>query len=305
MTALEGAPPSRFSVKNAYEGAPWTAEFSGALLGGSSSAYLEEVSGLLDAPEVRTADAALLQRDGVSVGQDYMGGRTVQLTLMVAAENGPEDLAEVLRAFAPGADKPFRFAFPGVAGGDGQIMARVRKRSAKVDAVTVAGGTRVDVELFAADPRLYSGGPAHTREITVRVPRTGVPVFPLLFPFELGQGAVSRASNDMTNSGSVPVYPVIRMVPRGGVVVDPRLTLIHEGKRREFSTAGLRVGQGDVLVIDMAARRLTLNGASRFGKVLPGSDWFALEPGTSQVLLDVNEGPEGLTASVEWRSAWM
>ncbi|MGW2398499.1 phage distal tail protein [Kitasatospora sp. NPDC001664] len=274
-------------------------------MGGPSSVVLEEVSGLLDAPEVRTSDAELLQRDGLVPGTDYMGGRSVTLSV-VALE--PADVPALLTAFRPGGvERPFRFAFPGIAGGLGQFMARVRRRSGKVDDQYVAGARRFDVELFATDPRLYSGGPDPNRlEISVRVPRQGSPIFPLHYPFDLGgREKTGYAAPSLVNYGSVPVYPVIRLTPRAGSVLNPKLTLVRGGVRRTFATQGLPVSRGDTLLIDMAARRITLNGSSRFGMVLPQSEWFALEPGASVMHLDVEDGPEGLTASVEWRSAWM
>ncbi|MFD8318915.1 phage distal tail protein [Kitasatospora purpeofusca] len=289
-----------------YTGEAWTAEFGGVTMGGPSSVVLEEVSGLLDAPEVRTSDAELLQRDGLVPGTDYMGGRSVTLSV-VALE--PADVPALLTAFRPGGlERPFRFAFPGIAGGLGQFMARVRRRSAKVDDQYVAGARRFDVELFATDPRLYSGTDLPDRvEIPVRVPRQGSPIFPFSFPFDIGgpEDKVGYAAPNLVNWGSVPVFPVIRMTPRNGTALNPKLTVVKGGVRTEFATRGLPVPRGDTLLIDMAARRITLNGSSRFGMVLPQSQWFALEPGASLIHLDVEEGPDGLAASVEWRSAWM
>ncbi|WP_051742942.1 phage tail domain-containing protein [Kitasatospora sp. MBT66] len=263
---------------------------------------LEEVAGLLDAPEVRSSDAELLQRDGLTPGTDYMGGRTVTLTMLALDDR---ELPALLAAFAPGGvERPLEFAFPGVAGGRSRIMARVRKRAVIVDRDFHAGRRRVTVELAATDPRLYSADEARAT-VAVAVPRGGRPIFPLMFPFDMGNSPTARLAPGIANSGSVDTWPVIRLTPTTGEIRDPSLTLVHDGVRSRFATRGLRVGRGDALVVDMARRRITLNGASRFGQVDPGSAWFALPPGASTLQLDVLEGPDGVTADVLWRSAWM
>ncbi|MFD9687887.1 hypothetical protein ACFWXO_19260 [Kitasatospora sp. NPDC059088] len=290
------------SARNPYTGEPWTASWGGLLLGEDSSVVLEEVAGLLDAPDVRTSDAELLQRDGLTPGTDYMGARTVTLTMLALDDHEVPDL---LAAFAPGGDEqPFAFAFPGVAGGKARIMARVRKRAVTVDRDFHAGRRRVTVELLATDPRLYAADQA-SATVAVDVPRGGRPIFPLTFPFDMGNGPGTRAAPDIVNTGSVDTWPVIRLTPRTGEIRDPSLALVHNGERKRFACRGLRVGRGDALVIDMGRRRITLNGASRFGQVDPGASWFALPPGASTVQLDVLEGPAGVTADVYWRSAWM
>ncbi|WP_053651488.1 phage tail domain-containing protein [Streptomyces sp. XY431] len=290
------------SALNPYTGQPWTASWGGLLLGEDSSVVLEEVAGLLDAPDVRTSDAELLQRDGLTPGTDYMGARTVTLTMLALDDH---ELPELLAATAPGGpEKPFEFAFPGVAGGRGRIMARVRKRAVTVDKEFHAGRRRVTVELLATDPRLYSADEARAK-VAVAVPRGGRPIFPLTFPFDMGSGPAARSAPDIDNRGSVDTWPTIRLTPATGEIRDPSLTLVHNGERRRFACRGLRVGRGDALVIDMARRRITLNGASRFGQVDPSSTWFSVPPGGSTVQLDVLEGPDGVTADVSWRSAWM
>ncbi|WP_328953676.1 phage distal tail protein [Kitasatospora purpeofusca] len=290
------------SASNPYTGQPWTATWGGLLLGEDSTIVLEEVAGLLDAPDVRSSDAELLQRDGLTPGTDYMGARTVTLTMLALDDH---ELPDLLAAFAPGGpERPFEFAFPGVAAGRSRIMARVRKRAVTIDRDFHAGRRRVTVELLATDPRLYSADEARAR-VAVAIPRGGRPIFPLTFPFDMGNGPATRSAPDIDNRGSVETWPTIRITPATGEIRDPSLTLVHGGVRQRFAVRGLRVGRGDALVIDMGRRRITLNGASRFGQVDPGSAWFALPPGASTLQLDVLEGPDGVTADVLWRSAWM
>lgn len=232
---------------------------------------LEEVSGLLDAPEVRTSDAELLQRDGLTPGTDYMGSRTVTLTMLALDDR---EVPALLGAFAPGGpERPFEFAFPPVAGGRSRIMARVRKRAVTVDREYHAGRRRFTVELAATDPRLY-GAWLQSATVAVDVPRGGRPIFPLTFPFDMGNGPAARSAPDIYNAGSVDSWPIVRLTPRTGEIRDPALTLVHDGVRRRFATRGLRVGRGDALVVDMGRRRITstaLPASDRSIRARPGS----------------------------------
>ncbi|WP_441248938.1 phage distal tail protein [Kitasatospora sp. McL0602] len=299
-------PPGRPSADTPFTGEEWTACFDGALLNGNSPIILEEVSGLLDAPEIRTSDAELLQRDGLVPGTDYMGGRSVGLSFLVT---DPQAVPRVLSAFRAGGDERlFRFSFPGIANGLGQLLARVRRRSARLDERYVAGARRFDVELFATDPRVYAGGTSpQSATIPVQVPRAGKAIFPLSFPFTLAdeEDATPYASPTVVNYGSAVAYPVITLVARDGTVQDPEFSLWTAGTELTFSTVGLTLVRGSTLVLDMANRRITVGGSSRAQHIKPGSQWFGIPPGEGQFQLRVKDGPEGLAAEAVWRSAWL
>ncbi|NEB35876.1 phage tail domain-containing protein [Streptomyces sp. SID14515] len=282
-----------------YVAQSWTAEFGGVLLGGPSPVVLEEVSGLLDAPEVRSSDKELLQRDGLVPGFDYLGDRTITLEMTVLDPD--RNLSDVLAAFVPGGvERPFRFAFPGVAGSDGVLNCRVRKRDIKIDQMHVAGAAKVVVEMAATDPRLYAN-----REEVARVeppkPRVGTRLFPMRFPLRLRRdGAQVYASRTyLTNRGNTETWPRFKLI---GPLLSPAIENKTTGQRLAFD---LRLPAGEVLEVDTRRREVLHNGANVFGSVTPDSEWFSFAPGPNSAELEAKQGYEGMFAEARWRSAWL
>ncbi|MFE2409842.1 hypothetical protein ACFXDE_16015 [Kitasatospora sp. NPDC059408] len=282
-----------------YTGEPWTLEYGGMLLGGSSPVVVQDVTGLLDTPDVRVSDQTLLQRHGVVPGTDYLGGRVIHLSLTVL--DSPGTLADLLAVFQPATgDKPFRFSVPGVAGDRGRIMARVRKRSIPVGPTYARGAASFDVELFAADPLLYDDGET-TAKLLPTAPRGSVAIFPMKLPFGfMKAGAVFVAQPaELAVRGNSPTWPVFTIT---GPVTNPTVLNRRTGERL---TVQLSVPTSEVLVIDTRARSVTLNGASRYGALSADSTWFALRPGGNGLEFDDLQGNKNRFADVRWRSAWL
>jgi hypothetical protein len=113
-------------------------------------------------PDIRTNDIALIQRDGLWAGDDYLGGRTVNLSLEVQAMDTAEFSAAVnliMQAFSPGVagETPLRFRIPGIANGrEAYVNARTRKRSNPLDASFARLSCAFEIELFATDPAIYA-----------------------------------------------------------------------------------------------------------------------------------------------------
>jgi hypothetical protein len=291
-------PPPPPPSPTLYVGADWTAELGGRLLGGASPFVLEEVSGLLDAPDIRTSDKELLQRDGLIPGNDYLGGRvfTIDLSILDPDVNLPDAMA----MFKPGGtERAFRFAFPGVAGGRGYVACRVRKRDIKVDMLHVRGAAKVSLELAASDPLLYSDVEQIDR-VNPPTPRGGTRMFPMRFPFKFVQPVALRAAaSAAVNNGNTATWPKFRMV---GPMLRPSIENKATGAKIELD---MRLPSGEVLEINTKRREVLHNGANVFGAVTPTSEWFALEPGVNHLELNAASGYEGMYAEATWRSAWL
>ncbi|MEW1550953.1 hypothetical protein [Streptomyces tsukubensis] len=114
-------------------------------------------------PDIRSSDVTLIQRDGLWAGDDYIGGRTVNLSLEVQALDADEFGAAVnlvMRAFSPGVsgETQLRFRIPGLANGrEAYVKARTRKRSNPLDASFARLSCAFEIELFATDPLIYAG----------------------------------------------------------------------------------------------------------------------------------------------------
>jgi hypothetical protein len=288
-------------VKAPYVGADWSASYGGVLLGGDSAIVLNDVSGLLDAPDLRVTDKALLQRNGLTTSTDYLGARIVQLSMTVL--EGAQNVSDALAAFQPGADlKPFRFAFPGIAGGRGWTMAKVRKRSMPMNGNHLAGAVTLNVELFCPDPLLYDDAEATVRILPL--PGRGSVAFfapRLKFPLKFtgGKSGGSDLQVPIMALGNADTWPVYTIT---GPVNNP--SVINRGTGERI-TVQLNVPTREVLTIDTARRSVLLNGASRYGNLSPDSTWFPLRPGRNDLIFDDLLGDKARNANATWRSAWL
>lgn len=278
----------------------WRAEFRGLALGDGSSYDLVAVRGLLDLPDVRSADRALLRRHGLLPGDDFLGGRTVDLTLEIHADD-PSSLGATLDALlvafqvGPG-EAPFVFQFPGVAGGGKrQVYARTRKRSAPMDLSFVYGTARVQVQLLATDPRIYD---AATRTASSSLPTAGGGMnFDLVFPATFGAVSTGGAIVAM-NDGTFQTSPTFRI---DGPVTNPRVENLTTG---EVLALAIDLAAGQYLVIDTEARTVLLGGtASRYSSLSASSSWWDLEPGRNDVTFRAST-PSEASLSMTWASAW-
>lgn len=126
-------------------------------------------------PDIRSNDLTLIQRDGLWAGDDYLGGKSIALSLEVQAVDPDEFSAAVnliMRAFSPGVsgETPLRFRIPGLCNGrEAYVNVRTRRRSAPLDANFARLRCAFEVELFATDPVIYA-----TEETAVTL-RKGVP----------------------------------------------------------------------------------------------------------------------------------
>ncbi|MFF7588632.1 hypothetical protein ACFZCK_14210 [Kitasatospora purpeofusca] len=277
---------------------PFTMEFNGALFGGPSPIYLEEVDGLHDAPDMRVSDVGLMQRDGMIPGADYYGARTVTVTANVLDDG--KTLDGLMRALKPGLQKPLRFCFPGVAGGRTvRVHGKVRKRSVKADNLYHKGLAKLMVEFFCADPFIYSDDQV-TGLVTPPRDRPGVRAFPMRFPFNLRTKDASYSDRMvLINEGTAETWPVFRLV---GPMGNP---ILHNTLTQQRLILNLYLGVGEVLELDSRRRTVLYNGASRYGALDYTSEWFPLNPGTNRIELSGSGVQTDMTADVLWRSAWI
>ncbi|MFJ8472163.1 phage distal tail protein [Kitasatospora sp. NPDC094011] len=281
-----------------YRVEPWTMDLGGLLLGGSGSIVLHEPTGILASTETRTARSTRIGRPGVVLGDDVPGARIIHLSMTVL--DSPETLAALLAVLRRGADRVLRFAIPGVAGGAGRVAVRVGEWAAPLDVAYTVGAARVEVELTAADPHLYSDQ-EFTARVVPAVPRGAARIWPVRFPFSFAKAGVTGAVADpeVTVDGSAETWPVITL--RGPLSAPVITNRAVPGERLRIL---LDVPAGEVLTVDTGARTVQLNGADRYA-LSSDSVWFPLRPGANRWELDDLMGGRERVADLRWRSAWI
>jgi hypothetical protein len=246
------------------------------------------VDGLLSAPEIRSSDLVLVQRDGLWPGKDYLNGRTTTLTLEVYAETR-EEFTEALNAlqaaFQPCLDElPYRFRFPGVAGDQtAYSMARVRRRSAPLDLNFAYRTCMMVVELYATSPFIIGDEPR------------AIPVRSMVRDPEAPDGPAYSPVSRFTQYGSFNARPAVEI--HGAV--SP--TLIDDVTGEFFG-----VNYTGTVLVDSAAQTVTDgSGASITGLIKVGSTWPELAPGEHRLrLLSTDEFTQA-TAAVSWVDRWV
>lgn len=288
-------------VSNTYE-----FEFSGLLMGGDTVYGFIEVEGLADQPEVRSSDRTRLRRHGLLPGDDYLGGRSVVLSLEVFGADDAAfqaNLDALKAALVPGnAEAALSFKVPGVAGGGVRIMnVRPRKMALPIETRFLYRLPKVAVEFFATDPRLY--------DIVQQNPSTGLNLSVIgrpsgNFSWNLSWGGPSTSNIvQATNAGTFVTPCVIKI---DGPVTNPQVENVTAGKFIKLSAdGGLVLASGEFVEIDTDARTILLGGtASRYSKLSSDSSWFDLAPGANELrFIGTTAGAPLMT--VTWRSAWL
>lgn len=132
-----------------------------------------EVEGLTSAPELFTNYQRLISRDGMWKGTQYLGGRTITLSMNILAK-GQHMINNVVNelgwAFPIGygtdqEEIDLHFRIPGIAnGGAAKVTGMVKRRDIKLDRqYAVNGAARINIEVYCSDPKIYGYGRARSR----------------------------------------------------------------------------------------------------------------------------------------------
>lgn len=282
----------------------WTCEFNGLVMGVPDSAIsIVGVDGLLSLPDVRTSDLTLVQRDGLWAGKDYLNGRAVTLTLEIYGSTQAEftsALNALQAAFVPGIDEiPFRFRFPGAAGGQtAYVMARTRRRSAPLDLNFAYLTCNMVIELFATAPQIVGDAP---RVVTVRsfkrVLQPNGMVIPATVPWQIRTQGIPASD------------PVARFEVGGSTNVQPTITIKGAAHPTLFDdVTGLYFGVNydGTVILDTARETVTSNkGSDLSALITPGSTWPTLKTGEHRLRLRSRDEYTEATANVTWLDRWV
>lgn len=269
----------------------------GGLAWGPGTRYpVSKMEGVRDMPPVRARDLELADQHGSATLPDYVGTRTVVLTLGIRGDDhaGLEQLSEDVRQATPPAEAPQQLL---VRDGTRLFWAKPRRRALPEDSEALWRLGQAVVQFECTDPREY--------EAAVRTASTALPTggsggmgYPITYPFGFGSGGVG-GDLVLTNPGNVPAPLLVRI---DGPVTNP--TFAIDGRALQLQ---LVLAAGDFLLIDTEARSVLLNGtASRRGAVVAGSVWPQVPPGTSTLQYRASSASDpAALLSVTYRGAWL
>jgi len=281
--------------------AVWDWTLDGVPFGGTTEINVASVEGWLDLPDVRIGDSPRAGQHGLSMGEDFAGGRTIRFVVETVGSDADAAAAIV---------EAFRAKLVFVDGDDGDIplvgttpgfpalrtLVRPRRRNNPLTWDSGIGAIRSTIELQAADPRLYAD--AESSASTGLSAAVGGLVFSAVAPFVFGSGGTGNTM-DCTNEGTFPTPWVATFT---GPLVAPELVHSASGKRVSLTGATLTAGQ--TLVVDSLEHTVMLDGtSSRYSWLAASSQWFDLAPGANAVDLLGASGAGSVTMA--WRSAWL
>ena len=257
-----------------------------------------ELEGVYETPDVRTSDVDRSRAHGQWQGVDLLGGRAITATLQAnAALDNPawEGVQGALRA--TGDESPLTIELSGFAGGRTlRTNCRVRRLAVPVEPERYPFGVpQIVVEWWATDPRFYANTES-SAQAEISSPTGAGLTFDATFDLGFG-GEIPSGVVNVTNDGNFDAPWVAEIT---GPVVNPRIEAVDLSRTLSFVGT---VQAGQTLRIESATKSVTLDGASRYSWLQPGSQWFDLEPGANQVRFAAQSGT-GI-GTLTFRSAWI
>jgi len=245
---------------------------------------IKRASNLWAAPDLRSNDTDLPSSHGVMAGADLYGGRRVMLTVQRQGFDWDAALAgmpEVVAAWAPGSeDVQLDWSDDS---GDYVLFGRPRQAAPDVSEAG-AGIVRYECRFLAVDPFIYSQA-EHVTGTGAPSPPDGL-VFPLVFPLVFGIPGVG-GTMQIHNAGTAPSSRWQAAI--GGPCSEPRVSIGGRGV-----TYGGDLAAGQILVLDGRGRTALLQGVSTVHVALSERNWFALDPGATEVQFSTADNQGGM-----------
>lgn len=256
----------------------------------------EEVEGL-NLPAIRTSSGVYAGSHGGYIGAQFFDNRSVSIPGRVFSSNVDEALTkrrEITSALVlyptPMTvrivdDDGSAYTFDAVVIDFKMPIKRDRMMS------------QFKLELLATDPLIYDDTAGSELSTTLERTVGGGIDYPMTWPIVWEPGTQPTT---VTNGGISFVFPTITLT---GLASNPSVTNVTTGER--FKLDDLTTTDGDVIVIDMKNRTVTLNGGSIYNKRSSDSQWWGLPVGASSIALDSAGGGDTITGTISWRSGYL
>lgn len=253
---------------------------------------ITEEAGWSDAAPIRLAAAERAGTDGAVSGRVLRGARLISLrgTAVAPGRIPMLEAKERLRAVAAAGSYTLTVA-------EAHLTRQVQVKQFSELKIADFGSYafRFELSLRADDPLRYGTTPRQV-QLTLAA-STGGTAMPLSFPFQFSATG-SGNTGVVINDGNATTYPVLTI---SGPVSNP---VVRNASTDRRIALGIDVAAGETVTVDHASGRVLLNGtASRLTTLLPGSSWWGLPPGASQISFSAATST-GAQLAVTYRPAW-
>jgi len=279
--------------------------YNGFAFGGAGSPYqITAIDGLASLPDVRNQDDNQGFNDGMFSGRDFLGGRTVTVTILTLSGNGnsAQYNYNLLKAallptqgytpFSPTNQLQFQLS---AASGLQFLNARVRVNKTIIDPNFTYGYITSQWQFFCPDPKFYDNTQLATSMLYSNLGRTYNRVYPLTY----GGGSLAPSAA-VNNLGWATTYPIITIT---GPISNP---VVGSTTQQASITIQGTYASTDTIVVDLAQRLITVNGNNARNLVAGGSTWFSAQPGSNSFYLTGTGYALGTTvATVAWYNAYV
>lgn len=279
-------------------------ELGGVLIGPGTDVQVRAIEGL-GQPPIRTSDVEPPSEDGLWIGRDYYGGRTIRIDAAVRAVGNPGSVLDQIAALQDEADTPevrggggttmdLRLKFPGRPAR--AVRGRLRKLEPDLTQM-IHGYAPVDIE-FQAQDWLYYADTTGTTSIPLGLLTSGGLTFPLMFPFTIAGDPLAVGRPGLLEvDGTAPTWPVLRV---NGPCANPTITHVASGRTLTVQTT---MAAGEWVEIDTRLGWRTVlreNGGS--APLAPKSriDEFVLSPGLNEIQWTATDPTLTSTLAVTW-----
>jgi hypothetical protein len=274
--------------------------YNGLITGPGTDVQLLGIDGLLGSPPTRQNDIAKARDHGSYAGLDVFDERVFGLDYLIVR---PSVAMEVIRAQLaaaytlisdPTMQLQLQILLPGWVSAR-QITCRPTAFPMPLDPWFSYNKIEAKIQMTAADPFVYDSILQTIGPVGLPTPSSGL-TFPATAPFVFGASTGGSAS--LINVGNFAAPFVVTI---NGPLTNPRF----QNAAGQFVALNLTLAIGDVLVIDMAAKTILLNGVSRQNAIITGSSWFGLPVGTSSLSFSSSDSAAVTgTFTVTFRSVW-
>jgi hypothetical protein len=279
---------------------PYQLLYNGYSTGVGSDVQLMGIDGLLGSPPVRSADIPKARDHGSYAGLDVFDERSFTLSYLIAK---PIAALEIVRynlsnAYSlisdPTMQLPLQFMLPGWAS-PRQITCRPRALAMPIDEWFAFNKLSPKILMVANDPLVYDTVLQTIGPIGLPSPAAGF-TFNATPDFVFGSSTGGSAS--FTNVGNFTSAFVATI---NGPLNNPKI----QNSAGQFVALNLSLNSTDVLVIDMAAKTILLNGVSRLNAIVTGSSWFGIPAGNSSLSFSsLDSTSVAGTFLIMFRNAW-